>query len=291
MLKQRLIVSLVGELIVYLIGFVSLVFIVRLMGPKPLGILTSALAIANIFSIIGNLGFGVIHVKLVSQGEDLNQCISSFFFIKLFTISLMVLSFILFSYTFPNSELSYFNFEDKYVLLIIFLSMVISSFSDIGNFTLSAQLRMAIGKTILIVQKFISSSGKIIVALMGLSAVYLASAELFATVTTLLAYIYVFRNIKISVPEKDIFKKYFKLSFPSLVITLTSVLMSNTLDRVILVKNAGVTEVGIYSVSLSMMIVFTMVANNVNNLLYPYFSKLFTKNEINKVCKKNKKIS
>jgi len=282
MLKQKFIISIISEIIIYLIGFSSLIFVTRLLGPYPLGVISSAQAIMSLISIFGNMGFGIAHVKLVSEGESIDKCISTFFIIKTFTNFLML---IIFFTLFINNLIPGFqkNSVEGLVILIIFVSTFINSFNDIGNFTLTAQIKVSIGKSILILQKLINSILRIFVAFTKKNVIWLAIAELFTSITGLFFYIITFRKIKFIKPNRELIKKYFSFGLPSLVITINAILLSNVLDRIFLNSFVNPEEVGYYTTALSFVIIFTFISNNLNNILLPFYSESFKRKDYDQI--------
>ncbi len=281
MIKQKLFSSFFSEIIIYFLGFISIVVVARFIGPEQLGLIANAVAITNILAIIGNLGFGIAHVKKVSEGEDLGKCIGVFLTLKLITITLMILAYIIintFFYDFLSRNIKSNLYST--VLLIIFIGTVFNSLFDILNFTFTAKLWIAKGKTVLILSKLSNSLLKIIVAVIGLNVIYLASVELLTVIISGILYLLFTPHIKILKPDKKLIIEYIQLGLPGLIITITSILMSNNLDKIFIGTFIGEKEVGYYSVALSLMILFGFIAGNLNNILLPYFSERFGNNQI-----------
>jgi len=282
MLKQKFLLSSVFEILIYLLSFFSLIVITRNLGPEPIGLISSSLAIMSLFSIISNLGLGVAHVKLISQGEDENECVSTFLFLKFLTTFLMAIFFVI---AFNLNLIPGFKPKtlESNVLLIIFVSSLINSFNDVGNFTLSGRLKIFIGKGILLTQKLVNSFLKILVALQKKNVIWLAFVEIITNILGTFLYILAFKNIKFKTPSKKLLMKYFSFGIPSLVISINAILFSNVLDKIIINSFFDAKEVGYYSVALSSLIFFTLASNNLNNLLLPYFSRLFSENMLQRV--------
>lgn len=278
MIKQKLFLSFISEIFIYLLGFISLIFVARYLGPEPLGLISAAVAITNILSIIGNLGFGIAHVKKVSEGVDLGKALGAFLTLKFITTTLMIITF-LFIYFFLLDFVSVGVKSDLFplVLIIIFSGSIISSFVDVLNFTFSAKLWIAKGKSVLIISKLFNSILRIIVAIFGFGVIYLANIELLTALISGLLYLIFLPKVNIVKPDKRLLTEYLKIGFPSLIITITSILMANNLDKIFITTFSGEKEVGIYSAALSLMIVFSFISNNLNNILLPFYSELFSK--------------
>jgi len=89
MLKQKSFLSFLLNIFSSLLGFVSVFFVSRYMGPEAMGAFSSSTAFVALFAIFGDFGFGIAHYKKVSEGQDLGKCIATFFRIRLVTTLIM----------------------------------------------------------------------------------------------------------------------------------------------------------------------------------------------------------
>lgn len=63
----------------------------RYLGAEQYGTITWTLAFLATFNSIADLGFGSAHIKRVSEGYDLNACVSTFAYVKgLLTIAMIL---------------------------------------------------------------------------------------------------------------------------------------------------------------------------------------------------------
>lgn len=67
------------------LGIVALFFVGRYMGPAPLGMVGFAIALVGMGTIIANFGLPQAHIKRISQGEDLGDCVATYTVLKLAT--------------------------------------------------------------------------------------------------------------------------------------------------------------------------------------------------------------
>ena len=73
------------------LGYISLFFVARYMGPEALGIIAFSLAYIGIFRSFSDLGFGSAHVKRVSEGKDLGVCNGTYFSAKMLLTVVMAI--------------------------------------------------------------------------------------------------------------------------------------------------------------------------------------------------------
>ncbi|MEM2508798.1 MAG: oligosaccharide flippase family protein, partial [Candidatus Thermoplasmatota archaeon] len=66
------------------LGYIALKFIAIYMQPWEYGVIGFAYGFVSIFSIFGDFGFNSAHIKRVSEGKDMEKCLSTFALTKLF---------------------------------------------------------------------------------------------------------------------------------------------------------------------------------------------------------------
>ena len=74
------------------IGWIGLVVIARLWGgfaPTALGVIGFGMAFVGLFNVIADLGFSAAHVKRISEGTDLGECIGTYVTIKILLTVIM----------------------------------------------------------------------------------------------------------------------------------------------------------------------------------------------------------
>ena len=283
MLKQKATISFLSNVLIHIIGFFSSFFVARFMGAEALGILSSSQAFVNMFGIIGGFGFGLAHFKRVSEGMDLGKCNGTFFTIK------TILSFVMFIVTmlvfysigwttgkYPVSE-NYFSF-----FWIVAIAFTLGSISQSIQLTFSAKLEVTKNSMVLLSQKLFNTTLKIIIALTGLSVIFLAWTNLFAVLLGIIVSIYLFRNYPISGFDKKIFKSYLSFAIP---ITLLQFVerVSIYIDKVFIGYFINEEAVGQYAVSQSLTNVFLLSAFMLANLFIPTYSKLHSEKNISAI--------
>ena len=77
------------------------------MGAGALGEFSYAMSLVGGFTFIAFFGFRMAHVKRISEGLDLGKCIGTFFTIRVFLVSIMILVFALFYWLWTAPEIMY----------------------------------------------------------------------------------------------------------------------------------------------------------------------------------------
>ena len=58
-----------SKAIITVLQFFGLIFVAKLMGPEPIGMIGYATGFVSLFAIVGNLGFSTTHRKKISEGN------------------------------------------------------------------------------------------------------------------------------------------------------------------------------------------------------------------------------
>ena len=82
MLAQKIMLSYGSRLFIQLIQIIASIVVARVAGPTVLGTVAFGLAFVSMFEFLASFGIGPAHVKLVSEGQDLGKCISTYSVLK-----------------------------------------------------------------------------------------------------------------------------------------------------------------------------------------------------------------
>ena len=66
-IARKSVLSSSSNFLIAVFGFISMIFVKRFMGYETIGMLAFALAYVQLYSIIGDLGFGTAHLKRVNE--------------------------------------------------------------------------------------------------------------------------------------------------------------------------------------------------------------------------------
>ena len=98
MLGQKLLLGVYSQIFIRILQMLVTIIVARVVGPEVMGTIAFGLAFVTLFSFTSDLGLGAAHMKLISQGEDENECIGTFLRLKIFFV--LVYIFIVLSYFF-----------------------------------------------------------------------------------------------------------------------------------------------------------------------------------------------
>ena len=162
-----------------IIGWIALLFVARKMGAEAIGEFSYAVSLVGGFTFLAFFGFRMAHVKRVSEGLDLGKCIGTFLSIRLFLISLMLVTFAFFYWlwtSFLGKE--FYDIQTPNLLLLVLLYYIVFLITGVARATFSGleqSARVAIPN---IVGTSVRSILFICTALLGWGVIWLAASQL-----------------------------------------------------------------------------------------------------------------
>lgn len=290
MLRQKSFLSLVMSISQQLIGYVSLYFVSRYMGPGPLGIISAALAFSAIFMGFSDFGFGMAHVKKVSEGKDLGKCIGTYALIKIILVTVIGLICAMVIFYLSSSERKLPVPDDYVTVMYIMLGVsMIGGYTRIAQVTFAARIEKAKEWSSMITAKFVTSLLKVITAVTGLGVVFLAWSSIAGAVASALVAFWFLRKLPIKSFDKQLFLDYSKYALPAFVIGISST-FGQELDKVFISMFSNVEEVGYYAGAKGMVQVVTFINVIFVSLLLPTYSRLNAEKDIPGIRKFAQKI-
>lgn len=280
MIAQKVSFAFFNNLVIHILGFVSLFFVARYMGPEALGIIAFGMAYVSIFGTLSSLGFGSAHIKRVSEGKDLGKCNGTYFIAK--TSLTLVMAIVVMATIFISKFVRHQSFisrEHEVVLYIILLSTVISNISMMFIITFGARKEIAKQEIPKLIEKVLVVLGKIIVALTGLGVIALAGANLLGAFIALLLFLYLFQGYPVSKPNREYLKSYVRFAIPVMFIGFLSDIAHN-MDKVMIQFFWTTADVGFYAAAQRISVVLTYITTASATLLFPTISAYHSKNDM-----------
>ena len=212
-----------------IIGWIALLFVARKMGAGALGEFSYAMSLVGGFTFIAFFGFRMAHVKRISEGLDLGKCIGTFFTIRVFLVSIMILVFALFYWLWTAPEIMYGFPLDKelydtsetviflvliYYIIFLLTGVIKATFSGLEQ-SAKVAIPNVVGTTVrsilFIYIAFKVSSGEIEAedGVLGL-----AIAQIIGILIIFIMSLWYFRGYPISKPDGETFQSYKIFAFP-----------------------------------------------------------------------------
>lgn len=280
MLKQKSFLSFVMIILQQLIGYVSLYFVSRYMGPEPLGIISAAMAFSSVFMSFSDLGFGIAHVKKVSEGKDLGKSIGTYATLKIGLVTIVgLICFLVIQYISHRELKLPVPVDYISVIYIMLIVSMIGGYVYIAQYTFAARLEKAKEWSSSIISKVITSSLKVLTAINGLGVVFLAWSSLVGAIASTFVAFWFLRKLPLKKFDKSLFIEYSKYALPAFLIGISSTLGQH-LDKVFISIFSNVQQVGYYTGAKGITQVITFINLIFVSLLLPTYSRLYTENNI-----------
>lgn len=273
MLAQKLILSYGTKVIVQFMQIVASIIVARIAGPTVLGTIAFGLAFVSMFEFVADLGIGTAHVKLVSEGKEVGECISTFAVLKVLNTLIFVI--IVLAAFLGQKFILNVRFESvdhEIVILITLAAVVVSQLMNIPIRTFAARMEQAKQDIPELVRTFIYQVLRIVIVLLGYKAVALALGNLAATLLIVPFVLYLFRKYPTGAYSRQLASQYFKISLPVLLMGM-STSMILYVDKVALQYFINSEYVGYYAAGYRIGALVYMIATSIGLLFLPLFSQ------------------
>jgi len=281
--KSALIVA--TEILDAILAYIALFFITRYMEPREYGIVAFALGFVALFTIFGKFGFNHAHVKRVSEGRDIGRCNGTFFTIKIGLVSLMTILTlsVIFFWKFVMGR----GFESSTHEIAIYIMLgyqIIILFAQCFTSTFNAKKEIAKARLPLFFEVVVRVVITIYVAIGGFGALYLALTYVAGGIIHFLSSLYFFWGYPLKKPNRSYFNDYSKFAYPLIIVVACSIIMTN-IDKVLIQLFWSASDVGYYFAAFRLSRFINMFTIAIGMLLFPTYSKLHSKNDINGIRK------
>lgn len=278
MLAQKLIYNYSYHLILQFIQIIASLIVARVAGPEVLGTVSFGIAYVSIFSSFADLGFGTAHIKKISEGNEISNCLGTYTRIKFALISLFILIVILFYLI--QKYIFNIKFESDvhiYVIFITLTAMSIGQIFSIIKVTFSSYTQVVKSSMPSIIKTIIYQILRIIVVLLGFRAIALSFSNLIAEILIIPYYLYLIKDWKFGQYDKELAKSYFLIAMPIMLVGILGDLTAS-LDKILLQFYNSSWDVGQYTAAFRVGGFVLLLNSSVSSLFFPTFSKAFSKN-------------
>lgn len=266
------------------LAYIALYFITRYLGAEVYGLVTWTMAFVATFNIVSDLGFNRAHVKRVSEGQDLDECVSTFAVSKLFLTGMMVVTVLVSVWiwtTFLGGEMEK-NAMQLIVLFILFY--VFQDVAQIATMTFDAYLMTAKTQLSMLMDPLIRVPLVIFVSINRMQAVELAFAYVLGVLAFMIAALFLLLRQRIKWSRPKLMRSYLKFAMPVATIVIMGALVGN-LDKLLLGVFWSNTEVGYYAASQSIISLIAVLGTAASTLIFPTFSRMHSNGEMEAVSR------
>ena len=261
------------EIINALIGWVALFVVARNMGPSALGEIAYALSLVGGFTFLAYLGFRNAHIKRVSEGKNLAKCIGTFLVVQTALLSLMLIAFGIFYWSWTSILDKHFYDVRIEVLLSILAYYVIIIYSGIMKDTFTGLQQ---GAKVAITNLIAEGSRAIIMiftALFAWKVIWLANAYLIGAILATFFMFWYFKDYSIEKTDRDFVNSYVKYAVPLALLSIVGI-VNTFFDKIIVGIFWTETEVGQYYAVQRIALFLGTIALSLEYMLLPAVSRI-----------------
>ncbi len=261
------------------LAFVGLLAMTNYLGKDVYGNLSWVLATLGTLNVMADLGFGSAHIKRISEGQDENDCISTYMVTKVILIAFMVV-FVFVALTVWNQISSTSITPEAWNLVILFvLYYVMYDLANIAIMTYNGRMETTKSQLIALTDPLIRIPLVLFVCVNHLSTIELAYAYVFAMLGVLLVSMFLLKRGSFRWKKPTLYRSYLKFALPISLIAIAGAVTVN-LDKILIGYFDTPGNVAYYSSAQSFLNTFGVVGVAVSALAFPSFSHLHSKGDI-----------
>lgn len=273
MLKQRFVVQFGAQFGIKILGMFAGLIVARVAGPEVVGVIAFGTAYISIWGFILGI-FGAGHIKLISEGRPLGDCITTYTWLKVSSILVYIGAvggfFLYQKFYLVNA----FESEThEIVILILLLAGIIDQVLNFGDTTFTAKLEQTKANYPLVLKAVIYHLGRMLIVLLGFRAIGLAGMNLISALLALPLVIRLLKGLDFGRFDKKLFKEYLQYAIPIFLIVVINSIMEYA-DKLLLAYYTDTKELGYYSAAFSIGGMFLLISNSVGTIFFPLFSSL-----------------
>jgi len=248
------------------------------MGPGPLGEVAFALGLLGLFELVSDLGFGLAHIKLVSEGRPLERLLGTYLLLRILLVLLMVGLFYASLWLWLGLTGTLFEGSTTMgIVHVVVLYYIFNALILVPTTTFDGLQRTALSQGGFLVQHPVKFAVIALTAVLGLGSFYLATAYALASAAGLVVVwvIYLRHRFPIGAPDLSLVRPYLRYALPLMVGSLFGTVVLNT-DRVMLGFFWDQVQVGWYFGVQRVTAVLLVATSALSVLLFPQISSLLS---------------
>ncbi len=220
MIGRRALLVLAVRLVTAFLSFLGLYFITNYLGAEIYGTLAFTLSLVAAFNAFADFGFNQAHIKKLSEGHDITDCVSTFIAIKValtgITVLITFVSIAAWTIFFEGS----LNSEEGILVILFVLYYVFYDLASIAIVTYYGKLEIAKAQIIILADPLIRVPLIIIIAVGGGGVIQLASAYVISGILiVLVAFVFLLRDGSIG-RRWILIRPYFHFALPLALVTV-----------------------------------------------------------------------
>jgi len=269
------------------LGLAGLLLMTRYLSTEQYGTITWTLAFLTMFNSVADLGFGTAHTKRVSEGHDLDACVSTFAYVKgLLTLAMVLLVLLAVGILTITSEQA-LTASSVQILLILLIYQVLGALTSIATTTFDARVQTAKSQLIFICDPLVRIPLLAVVLTGGLGITSVAHSYIAGGIGAIAVASYLISKERIVWQRPTMIHSYAKWAIP-----MTAAVIAGAVISQLPIMTIGLfwpkSDVAYYSSSLFLLSYLGILGGSMMVLLFPTFSKLSIEGRFDDVRKASK---
>lgn len=265
-----------------ILSYIALFFATRFVGDIGYGVVAFGLSFAGVFLFVTDFGLSSSHTKKVSEGKDLQSCLSVYLLTRLALVG--VFAGLVLAALFMWEDVLGQRFGDSethLVILIVLMYYIQSSITTVFSTTFLAQRDVLRAQAIALSDVMARAVATLLVIAMGWGLVGLACTYAIEGFVALAVALFLARGrlprVRLSAANKALFKEYVKFATPIAVATVFGTIVL-FLDKIIIqYSSISSAETGIYYAAQRILAFYLALSPVISSVAYPLFSQRYSK--------------
>jgi O-antigen/teichoic acid export membrane protein len=268
------------------LGFIALSMMMRYV-PEEYGSIMWAMSLGATFNAIADLGMGAAHIKRISEGQDLSDCLATYAMGKLLLTMVMVSIFLgsLFVYTVMLGNRIYDTSMEVIVLFTLY--WVFFDLAAVATQTFDARMQTAKTQFSFLMDSFVRVPLLIILAVNRLDDLFLAYAYVLGGMSLAITALALLAREGNAFGRPKMFRSYLAFALPLAPITVISAISLN-IDKVLLGFFWSNLEVSYYASAYNFLLFFSTFGMAISTLTFPAFSKMHAEGRLEEIKAKTR---
>jgi O-antigen/teichoic acid export membrane protein len=282
MFGRRSLLIVISMTLSSILAFIGLFAMTNYLGKDLYGNLSWVLATLGTLNIVADLGFDSAHTKRISEGQDENDCISTYIVIKLILIGVMV-TFVFAALTAWNTMTAASLSPETWNLVMLFLLyFIMYDLASIATITFNARMETAKGQLVWLIDPLIRIPLIVFVSMNHMSINELAYAYVFAAMGVILLSTFLLLRGSFRWKKPTLFRSYLKFALPLSFIAIAGAVTVN-LDKILIGYFDNQGNVAYYSSAQTLLSTLAIIGTAVSTLAFPSFSKFHRDGDIESI--------
>jgi O-antigen/teichoic acid export membrane protein len=273
MIGRKFFLMMASQGLTAILSFVGLFFMTRYLSAGTYGTIALAISFTATFNAVADFGFNIAHIKRVSEGKDLEECLSTFVTLKILLIIAMVILSIIFIPVYGYLSHQTITGEGQQIILLFILFYVFYNVAAIATATFDARLKTAKTQISLLADPLIRTPLIILVCLGSRSALDIALCYVIGGLAVAIIALVLLSRERVHWKRPVLIRSYAAFALPYSATIIFAALIMN-IDRLVIGAYWGEADVGYFTAALAIVTLLSIIGSSVATLVFPTFSHM-----------------